>query len=861
MTPEGKRLGILGLIWILIAVSDRLWFAADHNVPAWDQADYLTGSLNYWYILQSPQWGSEDWWRQFWQLSPKIPPFTYLFTGPWLTGFGLGADQANLVHLAFSGILLSSVYGLGMRLLSPRAGLWGAGLCALMPGLYVYRLQYLLDYPLTAMVTLSFACLTCWRLTGSGIPLTPQAESRQHQVDAKSSWLWAVAFGISLGLGILTKQTAVFFLGVPILWVVGESLGRRAWKRLAQLGLSGLIALVLISPWVRTNWLLIVTSGKRATLDSALAEGDPDLTSWQAWVYYWNRLPEQISWPLLLVPLVGLLWFGWGRLRFKLHPIHLGQPFCTPGLTWLAIFWLGGYFLCSLNINKDPRYSLPLLPVFAMVLAHGLTLWPKDWGRIIRWGTVGLALGIALIHLWPVGGSWGKALARSLSPEGKYRVYLAQPWPHQAVIDTMIQTEPWLQSTLGVLPSTAEINQHNFSYFGALRQQQVFGRQVGTQLGQVPQDALSLSWFVSKTETQGSVGRIAAAQAAMVQAVEQSPQFQRLKQWPLPDGSGLNLYHRQLPYLEVTPQTSPLSPGSQVQLTGVMVPEQSPPGKPMPVTYTWVGPWEQLQSGLVLLTWKQSGKTTQDSVPAWIHDHSFAMGTLPSHPATLEPVPAQVQVIERMGMLPPADLPPGNYQLEATYLNRNTGETYGIPVPPVTVNLNPNARALPAPELDLVTQLRQWAQELPEGVVGLEQVFAEVGRVNQYDPTQNYTVQAEQSLAYRLQQHPEQVDWAYGLALAQVLQQDAPGATQTLQHITQLDTENPFAHGYLAFIHLYRWQPRAAEREIQTALTLKPDQIEFQALRGIAYLMQGHFIRAWKDLQTVQTVQKLGQKS
>jgi len=35
----------LGIIWLIGAVGDRIWFALDHSVPAWDQADYLTGLI------------------------------------------------------------------------------------------------------------------------------------------------------------------------------------------------------------------------------------------------------------------------------------------------------------------------------------------------------------------------------------------------------------------------------------------------------------------------------------------------------------------------------------------------------------------------------------------------------------------------------------------------------------------------------------------------------------------------------------------------------------------------------------------------------------------------------------------------
>jgi hypothetical protein len=87
---EGKSLLVLGIIWLLGAISDRLWFALDRSVPAWDQADYLTSSLKYLQALQHPQWLSGEWWTNFWLLSTKIPPLAYILTVPFLQVFGTG---------------------------------------------------------------------------------------------------------------------------------------------------------------------------------------------------------------------------------------------------------------------------------------------------------------------------------------------------------------------------------------------------------------------------------------------------------------------------------------------------------------------------------------------------------------------------------------------------------------------------------------------------------------------------------------------------------------------------------------------------------------------------------------------------
>ena len=46
---------ILVAIWLIAVLRDRLWLALDQGVPAWDQGNHLTGSLNYLNALQNTQ--------------------------------------------------------------------------------------------------------------------------------------------------------------------------------------------------------------------------------------------------------------------------------------------------------------------------------------------------------------------------------------------------------------------------------------------------------------------------------------------------------------------------------------------------------------------------------------------------------------------------------------------------------------------------------------------------------------------------------------------------------------------------------------------------------------------------------------
>ncbi|NET59400.1 MAG: phospholipid carrier-dependent glycosyltransferase [Symploca sp. SIO2E6] len=873
---------LLGGIWLLGALCDRIWLFLDHAIPAWDATNHLTGSLNYLDALQHAQWFSGDWWRSLWMLSSKNPPLIYIITAPFQQVFGTGPDQALLVNLLFSAILLGSVYSLGKHLFNQQVGLWSAGLCVLLPRLYEFRIHYLLDYSLTALVAASFCCLTVWRDTKT----------------QRQGWLWSLGFGICFGCAMMVKQSALFFLLVPLLWLGCKALWQKAWQRLAQLTIGLLVSFLILAPWYSTNWIFFFSAHQSGIVSAAAAEGDPPLNTLAAWTVYWRDLPAAVSWPLLIVPIVGLLlhWLrpllGWGSrgrgvganpssidsgasnatVQTPVSPQHTQQPLVN-SLPWLTIFLVASYFICSAIVNKDTRYIMPYLPILSVILAYGLTLWPRRW-QAVRWSTIGLALLLMFLNLFPIAGKGGIYLTQTLSPHSQSYPYRGVKWPHSQVIAEIISTQPQLQATVGVIPSLPPINHNNVNYYGALEQFQVYGRQVGQREQQVQQDWRSLCWFLTKTNSEAAYK---PSEALLVKTVEQTPNFQLQKNWLLPDNTFLQLYHCTQPPIQVKQLEQTLA---KVSLDQVRIPERVPAGVPVPVTYQWSGPWEQLQSGLVLLTWK-SQKTEKNNLELspksfdwelnnpensaqpslshpsfpmlhqWFHDHGIALGQLHSGRLSNSQLLGSFQVTEQMAMLPPKALATGIYTLEATYLNRSTGQHYPIPVPTVTLTIDPNAPAIPAPELDLVTQLRNLASTLPQGRVALEPIFDEIGRINQYDPVQDYTKQAELALEFRLQSEQHQ-DLAYGLALARALQEDVDGAIAALQQVVQLDSQNPYAHAYLAFVYLYDWRLQEAQDAIRAALYLNPNIPEIQALSGIIALLRGNVFQAWLILRRLE---------
>ncbi len=836
----------IGVLWGCAIAIAAIWIVFDRTPPAWDQSEHLSLSMNFWWTLTHSPWWTADGLRHLWMLTPKYPPVMYLVTAGVHTVLGPGPDIAIIANAIFGLILLIATYGLGRHLFSPQIGLLAVGLTLLMPRLIRISLDFQLDYALTALVLVCFWCLTVWRDT--------QGPLRQ--------WLWISAFGLSYGLALMTKQSALLFLPVPLAWVILATLWQRRWGRLPQLLLSGLLTIAVMLPWLSVNWLFQFSIIGNTNVASAQAEGDPMLNTVAAWTYYWRDLPSAVSWGLLIVPLVGLVLWAIGLLPGRKSTLQLdGTP---SGRLWLLAYIVGGYVLWSGIFNKDLRYIAPVLPAIAVLLAWGLACWWRKWPWVTT-ATYLVGLLTALLTLFPTGVPSLNWVTQTLAPNATFYPYMGDLYPHDELVAHVSQAQPYQLSTLGGLQSTPEFNQHNVSYYGKLADYQVYGRQVGSRSSKHEQDMQSLSWFFA----QGAIGAPwpppatpEDEQAQLVNQLEANPEFAIDRTWDLPNESRLYLYRRrQLPVTVTTlPETACTS--DIPQLNRIEVPTAVPPNQPIPVTYEWVGRWQALRTGLAALTWEPKMEAVTAARP-WIHDHGIGLGTLRPHPiqphqttlsaADINPSGC-FQIIERTATLPPENTPAGSYRLTAHYVDKAGGESAPLSIPETAIALSPEAAIVAAPGVDWVTQLREVSQFLPLGPDYLDEVFDPIGRLNLYDPIQNYLVQSEQSLQRRWATPEDAMDYGYGLVLAQVLQLKVDEAIASLELLAQQDAENPYVHAYLGFVNLYAFHPRAAQTALAPALAMAPDSPEIQGLSAVAYLMQGNLWGAWQAGQQAITL-------
>jgi len=513
---------LLLLIWVLSTAADRLWWSHHGGLPAWDQADYLNSALDHGRALGLVPGGDWQGWQALLDLSPKIPPLGSLVNGAVIAVSGDAPAQAAWSLSLWNGLLLFATAGWALSLRSPQRlarefALLAAAAVSLTPMLLELRTDYVLELPLTACLTLALWRLGCW------------LDSSPHR---GSSWWQAWVAALAVSAALLVKQSALLVLIPAFAWAVVVAL-RSCVRRQAQL-VAGLAVVALsLLPWLRHNWITTLGGTNRAVIESAAREGDPSVLTLAGWLWYPRLIPDQIGWVLLVTGLSGLVLLL-QQWRFGLVAPSRDGADRRQAWVWLLGMLVLGWLFTNLSPNKDSRYIAPLLPLLLLLLSRG---W-LQWGLWIR-------------GRWPVQARWLPGLA--LVAGGLAAVIPA--WMqqsarlqnrHQGPLEAIVQRAGGgvpgaTPTTLIVVPSTPDLNQHNVSYYGRRHGGQLVGRQLGGSLDHV-QPVLDRAELVLLAE--GDQGSVRKAARRLDRAVRDSGVFTRVDTFPRPGGGSYSLWRR-----------------------------------------------------------------------------------------------------------------------------------------------------------------------------------------------------------------------------------------------------------------------------------------------------------------------------
>jgi len=395
-----KRKGIardllpLTALWLFHVICNAVWLYLDKHPPAWDSAHHLTMNLRWLAFWQSP--GLDN--LKLVAAASSYPPLPYWMMVPFYLLIGLNTDGIILANGSiWLAILILATYGLGKQVHGRRSGLLAAVIVSLYPLIVALERDFLLDIALAAMVALSL-----WLLLRCG--------SFDHAG-------WAFALGLSVGMGNLIKWPFPFFIVAPLLAALLQITRQKRWSRarLKNLAICLITSGILLGgrylysylflPRELYNWAII------SQLISGFAQtaGHPPWYTLSGLIYYGVSLVNhQVTFFFAFLFLVSIPVF----LRTKIQGrLILGLSLVVP------------FVLATLLPVKEQRYTVPYLPVIAVISAIGLNSIRR---AVLLAGVIILVIVFGLFQFWA--SSFGVSTLPS-------DITVSTPWVALAVFD------------------------------------------------------------------------------------------------------------------------------------------------------------------------------------------------------------------------------------------------------------------------------------------------------------------------------------------------------------------------------------------------------------------------------------------
>jgi 4-amino-4-deoxy-L-arabinose transferase-like glycosyltransferase len=319
----------------LFVVASCWWLAHDESIPVFDAGMHLGYAIGVYERLSSGHV-----LRALTESAP-YPPLTYLVGAVGIAVGGVGVAPAVLaLNVVFVSLLALGCYKVGRMAFGPTAGLL-AVLFALGSPLVIEEFhEFMVDAPEAAMVAIAV-----WGLLSS---------ERFSRVGVS-----ALA-GAAVGLGMLTKETLVFFVaGVALVTAVRG--GVRAWRGMAAFAA---VALAIAGPWYVYEYSAIHALAHEALgapSFQSLGIAPPRMSSANLEWYVWSLLNWQLFAPLFAVAAIGFIWTLAGFARRRPVSAFAAELALGAFVSWACL---------TETYVHDTRYGIPMT-MYAAVLGVG----------------------------------------------------------------------------------------------------------------------------------------------------------------------------------------------------------------------------------------------------------------------------------------------------------------------------------------------------------------------------------------------------------------------------------------------------------------------------------------------------------
>jgi 4-amino-4-deoxy-L-arabinose transferase-like glycosyltransferase len=445
---------LLASIFIVLSTSTILWTLRDRTPPPWDPSDHLRYAYDYYRSLAHADF--DGFAREFFSTRHYYPPFVHLVSATVFLVLGASRLTGIGVNLLSLAALLWSVASMSRHLyanpesaevnVNPVSRRALIVLPALIAACYHFSAWLMhdafLDFPLTAIVAVSFALLV-------------RADDFRVRRDA-------IAFAIAAGIGMLVKQTFAFFFLLPAIYVVIRVVRTRDRRAILNLALAVGVLMLVAGVWYGPH-LADVIAIYRENQRAAFNENEAPLFTFDSNFFYVHALISmQMQLPLAIVFVAGLV-YSLVRCRKQSLMLYL----------WLV----SGIACFALVANKDVRYTVPVLPAAALLSACWLrefTLLKAETVTRRVFGGVKAAL-VAAIAVWALVSffnaqwprpGWGTAID---TPRYRWMVFARNYYgfDHRPLNDDW--SVPEIVSTVSKLPHEGPIASNSSAALDSLK--------------------------------------------------------------------------------------------------------------------------------------------------------------------------------------------------------------------------------------------------------------------------------------------------------------------------------------------------------------------------------------------------------
>jgi hypothetical protein len=382
-----------------------LWLRLDRTPPSWDDAFYLSSSLQMFDALV--EGGLASYGASFLRVMATKPPLIAILPTPIYLIAGRHAHAAYAVNLISLLILLAALYQLGKRYASRRAGLLAVYIAGTIPVIYGLARWYLVECSLMAIVCVIILLLATW--------------------DDSSSLRNGFLVGILVGLGLLMKVSFPLYVAAPILCFAARTRG--AILRPKVLLAAAVPAVLLAAPWYLFNIRLAIATALEAGSDeTAKLYRTGDVLSLSTIGRYFYGLIN-----------AGPALYFIALLLLLLTMARKAPPAAKAGLQLCAV-WTAPLLFLLFGRYRELRYASPLYPAIALalgILIDAALERRAVIARTITYGLLALPMLGMLQNSFRVFGSGGSTLSRLLLVESKLayaRPYDPRPWPQQQIM-------------------------------------------------------------------------------------------------------------------------------------------------------------------------------------------------------------------------------------------------------------------------------------------------------------------------------------------------------------------------------------------------------------------------------------------